>query len=94
MEETNPNQQIELDEMNVIIRIPTDAATIDLTAHILDEDQKVINVTRHFTVDEVRRARQDFLDNVDGGDDYDARYVLTEEGKRYLEELKAERNSQ
>lgn len=94
MEETNPNEQIELEEMNVLIKIPLNAATIDLTAHILDENGKVLNVARHFTTDEVRKARQDFLDNVEDGDDYDAVYTLTEKGQRYLEELRAEGNSQ
>ena len=33
-------------------------------------------------------ARQAFLDNVEDGDDYDARFVITDKGMDYLEQLK------
>ena len=39
---------------------------------------------------EIADARQDFLDNVEDGDDYDAIYTLTEEGERYLDSLQSE----
>jgi hypothetical protein len=36
---------------------------------------------------EFRQARQDFLDNVEEGDDYDRVYVLTEEGRKFADKL-------
>ena len=83
---------VELDEINIIMRIPKDAATLDVTAHILGNDMKVTNATKHLTTDDVRSAREAFLENVEAGDDYDATYVLTDEGRRYLEMLEAGKN--
>ena len=79
---------LELDEMNVIIRIPKAAASVTVNAVIIDENDKAVKVSRKLSADDIRKARQDFLDNVVLGDDYDARFVLSEEGKKYLERLK------
>ena len=77
---------IELEEMNIFLRIPKEAVALEVTASLL-MDGKVQKVSTNLSVSDIRDRRQDFLDNVEDGDDYDARYVLTEEGKAYLESL-------
>ena len=77
---------IELEEMNIFLRIPKEAVALEVTASLL-MDGKVQKVKNSLSVSDIQDRRQDFLDNVEDGDDYDARYVLTEEGKAYLESL-------
>ena len=78
---------IELEEMNIFLKIPKDAVALEVTASLL-VDGKVQRVSKKLSVSDIRERRQDFLDNVEDGDDYDARYVLTEEGMAYLQELR------
>ena len=79
---------MEVEEMNIILRIPNDAASVTVTAVLIDEKDNTVKVSRRLSAGDIRFARQDFLDNVEDGDDYDARYVLTDEGREYLEQLK------
>ena len=85
-------QTMELEQMNVILKIPRDAARLTISAVILDDDGSPVTLEGVFNPDDIRQARQDFLDNVEGGDDYDVRYVLTDEGRAYLEQLEKERD--
>ena len=78
---------IELEEMNIFLRIPKEAVALEVTASLLDPDGKLMKVKTSLSVSDIRDRRQDFLDNVEDGDDYDARYVLTDEGRAYLERL-------
>ena len=78
---------MELEEMNIFLRIPKDAVALEVTASLLAEDGKVMKVSKKLAVSDIRDQRQAFLDNVEDGDDYDARFVLTEEGRDYLEQL-------
>ena len=78
---------IELEEMNIFLKIPKDAVALEVTASLI-ADGKVQKVSKKLSVSDIRDKRQDFLDNVEDGDDYDARYVLTEEGMAYLESLR------
>jgi hypothetical protein len=55
---------------------------------VINEDDKSVKVSRRLSAEDIRAARQDFLDNVEDGDDYDARYVITDEGLKYLASLK------
>ena len=84
---------IELEEMNIFLRIPKEAVALEVTASLLDPDGKLMKVKTSLSVSDIRDRRQDFLDNVDLGDDYDAHFVLTEEGKAYLESLEKDRQS-
>lgn len=77
---------IELEDMNIFMKIPKEAVALEVTASLL-VDGKVQKVSKKLSVSDIRDRRQDFLDNVEDGDDYDARYVLTEEGMAYLQEL-------
>jgi len=74
--------------MNIFLRIPKEAVALEVTSSLLDEDGKVMKVSTKLSVSDIREKRQDFLDNVEDGDDYDARYVLTDEGMEYLQNLK------
>lgn len=87
------HKEIELEEMNIFLRIPKSAASVTVNAVIIDENDKAVKVSRKLSSEDIRKARQDFLDYVDEGDDYDAKYVLTEEGRAYLEELKKSKGS-
>lgn len=86
---TDENKIVELEEMNIILRIPKSAASVTVNAVLIDENDKTVKVSRRLSAEDIRSARQDFLDNVENGDDYDAHYVLTDEGREYLEQLKA-----
>ena len=81
--------EIELDLMNIITKIPKEAVEVRIDATIY-HDGKLEIVHTGMNMDEIREARQDFLDNVEAGDDYDAIYTLTEEGERYLDSLQSE----
>ena len=78
---------MELEEMNIFLRIPKDAVALEVTASLLAEDGKLMKVSKKLAVSDIRDQRQAFLDNVEDGDDYDARFVLTEEGRDYLKQL-------
>lgn len=82
----NPNI-VELDEMPIIVKIPKDAALVELNITMLDEHGDLMRVQRCLSASEIRECRQDFLDNVEFGDDYDAMYTLTDEGRAYAEKL-------
>lgn len=86
--ESKAVETMELEEMNIFLRIPKEAVALEVTASLLDEDGKVMKVSTKLSVSDIRDKRQDFLDNVEDGDDYDARYVLTDEGMEYLQSLK------
>ena len=79
---------IELDEMPIILKIPKDSVAIELISTMLDENGDLMRVSRRISVSEIHQYRQDFLDNVEFGDEYDAVYTLTEEGRALAEALR------
>ena len=81
-------KEVELQEVNIILRIPENAASLEVRASLVNENGKFINVKKKLTVQDIFKARMDFLDYVDGGDDYDAKFVLTDEGLEYLNKLR------
>ena len=85
-------KEVELNETNIILKIPENAASLTVIANMVDSDGKLMKVQKTLSVQDIFKARQDFLDNVEGGDDYDAKFVLTEEGKAYLEQLLEEKS--
>lgn len=82
-------ETIELDQINIILPIPKQTVSMDLTVKVMDGDT-IQTVWKPFTISDIHDMRANFLDNVEFGDDYDAVYEITEEGKRYLEELEHE----
>ena len=84
LKDMQKGDQVDLD---VILKIPKEAVCLAITAQIFDEDGKLQEVETKLKVSEIMDARRDFLDNVEGGDEYDARYVVTEAGREYLKSL-------
>ena len=93
--DTERNEEKETDgilaEQNIILKIPKGTCRLDVTAYIPQiKDEKIATAFKEFNQDEIFEMRRDFLDNL-LDDDYDARYALTEEGKKYLDELEQNR---
>lgn len=84
-------KEIELDEINIIVKIPKDTARITIHAVVLDDDGSPLGVSKTLNPEDIRQARQDFLDNVEDGDDYDALFVLTDAGREWLEQQEKNR---
>lgn len=80
-------QVVGLDEMPIILKIPKNTAQLKITATMLNDDGEPTQVTRKLSTSEVYACHQDFLDNVELGDDYDAVYTLTDEGRALAEAL-------
>ena len=79
--------EVTLEEMNILLRVPESAVALEVKATILDEDGETVNVSKKLSVKDIFKSRKDFLDNVEDGDDYDALYVLTDKGQAYAETL-------
>ena len=82
-----PVGTIELKEMGIIIRVPEESVSVTVTAHVMSDTGDIIKVQKQLSPSELRQARADFLDEVALGDDYDAEFVLTDEGLAYAEQL-------
>lgn len=73
------------DEINIILNIPANTAFLTVGATVIDESGKLVQYKEMTLMPEaIRQARQDFLDNVPSGDDYNAEYALTEKGLELL----------
>ena len=80
------NEELDTELIHIIVGVPKDTVTCSFTAKLL-LDGKLAEASMDMTPEQFRQARHDFLDNVEDGDDYDKVWVLTEEGKKYAEEL-------
>ena len=80
---------IELDEQNIFMRIPRNTlmTVVQCVVVVNGKEQKV---EKTMLLDDINKAREDFLEYVEDGDDYDARYVLTDKGKELLRSLSNE----
>lgn len=80
-------QELDTELIHIIVQVPEDTVSVSIDAKLL-QNGKLVTAHMDMSAEEFRQARQDFLDNVDGGDDYDAVvYALTEEGRKYAEKL-------
>lgn len=79
-------QELDTELIHIIVQVPKDAVTVSFDAKLL-QNGKLVTAHMDMSAEEFRQARQDFLENVDGGDDYDAIYALTDEGRAYAEKL-------
>ena len=79
--------ELELAETNIIMKIPENAVSLEVTAKMIDENGELISVGKTMNVQDIFQARKDFLDNIIDGDDYDAKYVLTDKGREWLDSL-------
>lgn len=74
------------DFIHIILPVPKDTVTVSVTAKMI-QNGKLIEAKMDMTPEDFRQLRQDFLDEVDGGDEYDKVWELTEEGRKYAEKL-------
>ena len=86
------SEEITVNEMNIFFTVPETCIELEVKAIMLDENNNPISVTKKLTLNDIVSARKDFLDYVDDGDDYDAKYVLTDEGRSYVETLMKGKN--
>lgn len=70
--------------INIIVKVPENTVACKFTATMITDDGKLQDAEMTMNATEFRQARQDFLDNVEGGDDFDKMWVLTEKAKREL----------
>ena len=68
-------QEIELEEMNIILKVPVGTACIKMQCSLLDDDGEIMEVSTVINSKGVYEARRDFLENVEDGDDYDVVYT-------------------
>lgn len=83
------DKKIELEQQYVMLQIPKGTLKLEIIATMFGEvnkNTKLVEVSRELNIDEIFQARQDFLEYV--GDDFDAVYTLTDEGREYLQSLK------
>lgn len=80
---------VELEEYNVIFRIPKDAMQVKLTCLVAGIDTEVMKVKKTLNVADILKARSAFLDNVYDGDDYDSPFILTDKAIKELGDLDA-----
>ena len=76
-------KEIELTERWAVIGLPKETVTAEVTCKIY-KNKKLMTVHKTLEPDDIRTA---FQKAEDGYIDDDDRFVLTEEGKKYLEEL-------
>jgi len=86
-EVNNNNEEILLDEINIILKIPKGAVKLTVNAIIINENGELGKVSRDLSLTDIQDARTAFLNNVDDGDDYDVVWSLTDKGKKMLDEL-------
>lgn len=79
---------VELKQKDAVVALPVNAVQIEITVSFLDEKGQVQKAKRTMDAEEIRQAFNLFEKTCDG--DYPV-YALTEEGKRYAEELRRER---
>ena len=68
-------QEIELEEMNIILKVPVGTACIKMQCSLLDDNGELMEVSTVINSKRVHEARRDFLENVEDGDDYDVVYT-------------------
>lgn len=86
MENFDLHQEYTGELINIIVKVPENTVACRFIAKML-QDGKLIEAHMDMTPEEFRQARQDFCDNVDGGDDFDKMWVLTEKGKAEVDKL-------
>lgn len=75
------------DIINIIVKVPANTVGLTLTAKTIGKDDEIHEYQSEMALSDVFEARNDFLDNVECGDDYDAVYTLTEKGRQMVEAM-------
>lgn len=76
---------IELEQMGIIVKVPTEAISLEIRAKIFGDDGEIVTVAQDFSPSQLREAREQFNLNVVLGDDYDATFILTDKAKEMLD---------
>jgi hypothetical protein len=87
----NMEQELDCELINIIVKVPKETVACRFMAKLLLNGE-LKEAHMDMTPEEFRQARKDFLDNVEGGDEYDKVYVLSEEGKAWLDKREIEAN--
>lgn len=86
-EDTKVENEIQEEELiHIILPVPKDTVTVSVTAKMI-QNGKLIEAKMDMSAEEFRQSRQDFLENVEDGDDYDKVWTLTEEGRNHLNQI-------
>lgn len=91
MIDDNKKDIVELEEESVIIRIPKNTVFLKLEATVVDNEGELKRYRISMPLEDIKNARTYFEEEV-GDEDYDAKWILTEEGRRYLEQLEEMKN--
>lgn len=81
---TNEKKTEELQEINVILRIPKDTDSISITARLKDRNCRQTIAKRFFTAKEILTAHQHFSGRSEDCDDYEGLCVLTDKSREFL----------
>ena len=87
MEQKTNEQYVELDEYNIIMKVPIGTVWLEAKVRYAGDDGTLHEVLKRMNPHDLMEARQNFLENVEDGDDYDVRYTLTENGRKLAESL-------
>ena len=74
------------DFIHIILPVPKDTVTVSVTAKMI-QNGKLIEAKMDMTPEDFRQLRQDFLDEVEAGDEYDDVYTLTDIGKEIADQI-------
>lgn len=78
---------VDLEQINIIVKIPKNTVFLEINPTVIDGKDILQKYTKEMDLGEVNKARKDFLDNVEDGDDYDGYYVITDKGREWLNQL-------
>lgn len=78
-----------MEDENIILKVPKNTVELIIEATVY-KDNELQKMSARYDLADVISARKDFLDNVPDGDEYDVRYVLSEEGRAWLESRERE----
>lgn len=81
--EENENEYVELNERNIVIRVPENTVKITLKCRVYHENE-LIDAMRELEMSEVQDA---FRLADEYYDDPDVRYAITDKGMEYLDKL-------
>lgn len=80
----NEPEELDCELIHIIVQVPKDTVTCSFEAKLLING-KLETAHMEMTPEEFRQARQDFLEEVEDGDEYDKVWVLTDKAKKELE---------
>lgn len=75
------------DNQAIILQVPEGSISAELTLTVMDDDLTVHEERQHMMRRDIKNARAQFLRYIPDGDEYDAVYMLTDEGRAMLEAM-------